>query len=204
MHSPLDLTTSWPLFLRMRTRAFREVRGAHPISRRLLPVASATLAHGPAANQNLSPVERAKILAATFGKAQRPGTLTALERARALAASIGGSQATTAASHFMDELDSNDFPPEARVRATNRENILRVAEETGAAIIARGVYCPPGKTPTTGEKRLCLAIEGPSELAVKAAKTEMLRTLNEETRTVAIKGRATYGKYSLISHPPPL
>ncbi|KAJ1457372.1 hypothetical protein M885DRAFT_132296 [Pelagophyceae sp. CCMP2097] len=87
----------------------------------------------------------------------------------------------------------------------------RVQEETGAAIIQRGAFFAPGRVPELGEKRLYLAIEGPSDLCVKAAKAEMLRILNEETMAAALgrgRGRGTgrgagnsdaqMGKYSLI------
>ena len=49
--------------------------------------------------------------------------------------------------HFYGELDINDFPGEARYRATHRDQILRVQEDTGCAVISRGQYIQPGKTP---------------------------------------------------------
>ncbi|KAJ8601131.1 hypothetical protein CTAYLR_008833 [Chrysophaeum taylorii] len=164
-------------------------------------LALAALSRGVANTKNLTPVERAKILAATFGKTQPKAGATALERARALAASTGGSNHQT---HFSDELDINDFPPEARLRATHRENILRIGEETGAALISRGVFVPQGKVPPPGEKRLHLVIEANDEIAVKAAKAEMLRLLNDETRNAALglsrraASNFAFGKYSLI------
>lgn len=191
----------------------------------LLPEAAqqtiAALSQETARTKNLTPVERAKILAATFGKggnaAVGKGLVgsnvnAALEQARALAASIGGGgvaqRSSNNANHFTDELDINDYPPEARLRATHRESINRISEETGAAIIHRGSYCAPGKQLPVGEKRLHVVIEASSELSVQNAKAELLRVLNEELRNVSLGlgrgGRAAhgltnnFGKYALI------
>ena len=188
----------------------------------------------------LSPLERAKMLAARFGKDAGGGARgvglpmhgvqaagldgvvgphnAALARARALAAQLGGpnfkSQGVVHAptvlssappTHFSEELDINDYPGEARYRATHRDQILRVQEETGTAIISRGQYVAPGKPPDPSVKRLYLAIEGKDELSIKAAKAEMKRLLNEETMSLAASGGrrgqsalANFGKYSLI------
>ena len=117
---------------------------------------------------------------------------------------LGGVQ-TLPGGHCYDELDVNDYPGEARYRATHRDNILRVQEETGCAIIARGQYIAPGKTPEPGQKRLYLALEAKDELSIKHAKAELKRLLDEETRELATSGgkrgrdaMANYGKYSLI------
>jgi ATP-dependent RNA helicase DDX46/PRP5 len=103
-----------------------------------------------------------------------------------------------------DELDINDYPGEARLRATNRDVLLRVQEETGAALINRGVFVAPGTQPPPGQRRLYLAIEGQDARAVALAKAEMKRVLNEETLNLAAGGSrsqsamANYGKYSLV------
>ncbi|KAK7239140.1 helicase [Aureococcus anophagefferens] len=117
---------------------------------------------------------------------------------------LGGVQ-TLPGGHCYDELDVNDYPGEARYRATHRDNILRVQEETGCAIIARGQYIAPGKAPEPGQKRLYLALEAKDELSIKHAKAELKRLLDEETRELATSGgkrgrdaMANYGKYSLI------
>ncbi|KAH8067932.1 helicase [Aureococcus anophagefferens] len=117
---------------------------------------------------------------------------------------LGGVQ-TLPGGHCYDELDVNDYPGEARYRVTHRDNILRVQEETGCAIIARGQYIAPGKAPEPGQKRLYLALEAKDELSIKHAKAELKRLLGEETRELATSGgkrgrdaMANYGKYSLI------
>jgi ATP-dependent RNA helicase DDX46/PRP5 len=45
-----------------------------------------------------------------------------------------------------------------------------ISETTGAALITKGVYVPPGRQPPEGERKIYLLIEGPSELSVKHAK----------------------------------
>ena len=90
------------------------------------------------------------------------------------------------------------------MRATNRDVLLRVQEETGAALINRGVFVAPGTQPPPGQRRLYLAIEGQDARAVALAKAEMKRVLNEETLNLAAGGSrsqsamANYGKYSLV------
>ena len=172
---------------------------------------------------HLSPVERAKALAARFGRvpivAARQAAPAAsphdaaLARARALAAGMTGAPPSTApvltpaqlsGETAYDELDINDYPGEARLRATNRDVLLRVQEETGAALINRGVFVAPGTQPPPGQRRLYLAIEGQDARAVALAKAEMKRVLNEETLNLAAGGSrsqsamANYGKYSLV------
>ena len=66
---------------------------------------------------------------------------------------------------------------------------LRVQEETGAALINRGVFVAPGTQPPPGQRRLYLAIEGQDARAVALAKAEMKRVLNEETLNLAAGGR---------------
>ena len=46
-----------------------------------------------------------------------------------------------------------------------------ITELTGAAVITRGLFTPPGKAVAIeGERKLYLLIEGPTELSVKRAK----------------------------------
>ncbi|KAH8085592.1 helicase [Aureococcus anophagefferens] len=142
---------------------------------------------------------RARALAAQMGGAAPP----VLQPAAPAAIPVLGGVQTLPGGHCYDELDVNDYPGEARYRATHRDNILRVQEETGCAIIARGQYIAPGKAPEPGQKRLYLALEAKDELSIKHAKAELKRLLDEETRELATSGgkrgrdaMANYGKYS--------
>ncbi|KAH8058982.1 helicase [Aureococcus anophagefferens] len=101
---------------------------------------------------------------------------------------LGGVQ-TLPGGHCYDELDVNDYPGEARYRATHRDNILRVQEETGCAIIARGQYIAPGKAPEPGQKRLYLALEAKDELSIKHAKAELALLGDARARDVRRQAR---------------
>ncbi|KAJ1926219.1 pre-mRNA processing RNA-helicase, partial [Linderina pennispora] len=79
------------------------------------------------------------------------------------------------------ELDINDYHQKARWRATNRETLSRIIEQTGAAITTRGVFVPQGKTAPEGERKLYLSIEADSERAVELARNELKRILTEAT-----------------------
>lgn len=61
----------------------------------------------------------------------------------------------------------------------------------------KGVYCPPGKNPPPGERRLYLLIEGPSDEAVANAKTELKKLLEAVMLTIKPERRQP-GKYSVL------
>ncbi|KAF4141779.1 Helicase conserved C-terminal domain [Phytophthora infestans] len=98
--------------------------------------------------------------------------------------------------HFVEELEINDYPQQARWRVTQKEASDSVAELTGAAVIARGSYIPAGRKPNPSERKLHLAIEGPTQASVIDARRELQRILDETTMQVGLGGDK-YGKYSL-------
>ncbi|KAG7396660.1 putative ATP-dependent RNA helicase ddx46 [Phytophthora boehmeriae] len=98
--------------------------------------------------------------------------------------------------HFVEELEINDYPQQARWRVTQKEASDSVAELTGVAVIARGSYIPPGRKPNPSERKLYLAIEGPTQASVLDARRELQRILDETTMQVGL-GSDKYGKYSL-------
>ncbi|XP_013873855.1 putative ATP-dependent RNA helicase DDX46 [Austrofundulus limnaeus] len=81
---------------------------------------------------------------------------------------------------YEEELEINDFPQTARWKVTSKEALQRIGEYSEAAITIRGTYFPPGKEPKEGERKIYLAIESASELAVQKAKTEITRLIKEE------------------------
>jgi len=81
---------------------------------------------------------------------------------------------------FEEELEINDFPQQARWKVTSKEAMSQISEYSEAGITVRGQYYGPGKTPPEGERKLFLAIESTSELAVQKAKVEITRLLKEE------------------------
>ncbi|XP_040200700.1 LOW QUALITY PROTEIN: probable ATP-dependent RNA helicase DDX46 [Rana temporaria] len=89
---------------------------------------------------------------------------------------------------YEEELEINDFPQTARWKVTSKEALQRISEYSEAAITIRGTYFPPGKDPKEGERKIYLAIESASELAVQKAKAEITRLIKEELiRLVCVK-----------------
>ncbi|KAF0701366.1 Aste57867_8147 [Aphanomyces stellatus] len=118
------------------------------------------------------------------------------ERARLVADTLVGPSNAGTQNHFRDELEINDYPQQARWKVVQKESSDLVADLTGAAVICRGTYVPPGRKPNLGERKLYLAIEGSSRQSVQDAKRELQRILDEKTMEVGIDDRK-YGKYSI-------
>ena len=103
--------------------------------------------------------------------------------------------------YFADELDINDYPPQARRKISIRSTIEDITDRTGVAVISRGIFIPPGKKidSTTGERRLHLVIEGTNEMSVKQAKLEIQKILDDETIRLSNSGNvASMGRYSVL------
>ncbi|KAJ1438172.1 P-loop containing nucleoside triphosphate hydrolase protein [Ochromonadaceae sp. CCMP2298] len=175
----------------------------------------------PVVTADMTPLERARALAAQFSRKADTGSAgggvsvsgglgggvsvggggmgmggmgmgggDAVARAKAIALQMtaaaaglsrGGGSTSTGAEpeqHFSDELEINDYPPQARRKITNKNAIDDVIERTGVAIIARGSYIPPGKKLEAGERRLHLLIEGTSAMSVKQARLEIVKVKN--------------------------
>lgn len=101
---------------------------------------------------------------------------------------------------YEEELEINDFPQQARWRVTSKEALAQISEYSEAGITVRGTFCPPGKNPPEGERKLFLAIESTSELAVSKAKAEIIRLIREELvklRTSAGPAKAQ-GRYKVL------
>ncbi|KAK4316047.1 hypothetical protein Pmani_012753 [Petrolisthes manimaculis] len=110
-------------------------------------------------------------------------------------------EATEESHHkYEEELEINDFPQQARWRVTSKEALAQISEYSEAGITVRGTFCPPGKNPPEGERKLFLAIESTSELAVSKAKAEIIRLIREELvklRTSAGPVK-TQGRYKVL------
>lgn len=81
---------------------------------------------------------------------------------------------------YEEELEINDFPQQARWKVTSKEAMAQISEYSEAGITVRGTYYPPGKEPKGGDRKLYLAIESTSELAVSKARAEIIRLIKEE------------------------
>lgn len=78
-----------------------------------------------------------------------------------------------------------------------RDVVMGISEFTKAAIIAKGSYYPPGRNPPQGERKLYFFIEGETEAAVKAARKELRRSLDEHAAVAAPAEDSKYSKYRI-------
>ncbi len=83
---------------------------------------------------------------------------------------------------------------------TSKEALAQISEYSDAGITVRGTYFPPGKNPPEGERKLFLAIESTSELAVQKAKVEITRLLKEELMKIQTSGihHINKGRYKVL------
>lgn len=175
--------------------------------------------------EGLSPIEKAKLLAAQMmaqGRSAPPtiestlpplpvsgpiDTQAALARAKLLAATLvskplhssaesANPSGTASEGHFAGELEINDYPIEARKKATHRNTLDDIAERTGVNVISRGQYIDPTKPAKFGERKLYLLLEGTSELQVRQAKMEIKHILEEET--LKLGSAISSGRYSVV------
>lgn len=70
-------------------------------------------------------------------------------------------------------------------KITSREALAQVSEFSEAGVFVRGTYCAPGKKIADEERKLYLAIESTSEMAVSKARKEIVRILKEEMLRLA-------------------
>ena len=61
-----------------------------------------------------------------------------------------------------------------------QEALAQICEYSEAGITVRGTYFPPGKAPKEEERKLYLAIEATSDMAIQKAKKEVTRLIKEE------------------------
>jgi ATP-dependent RNA helicase DDX46/PRP5 len=102
------------------------------------------------------------------------------------------------ARHYEAELEINDFPQHARWKATHRDTLRDVAEATGAAVVTKGRYTRPGAAPPPGERKLYLEIQGATPEAVRAAKAELKKALEESTEKALRRDAPAAGRYSVM------
>ncbi|CAG7822357.1 unnamed protein product [Allacma fusca] len=102
---------------------------------------------------------------------------------------------------YEEELEINEFPQQARWRITSKETLAQIGDYSEAGITVRGTYVPTGKNPPEGERKLYLAIESMSDLAVSKAKSEICRILKEEMlriQTSAHHFMGSKGRYKVV------
>jgi ATP-dependent RNA helicase DDX46/PRP5 len=108
-----------------------------------------------------------------------------------------GKPVQMAPNHYLQELEINDYPREARWKVTQRETTSRLQDEFRTAVTLKGSYFGPGRSPGDGERKLYLHLEATSEQILKHCVMEIQRLLNEETLRVGAKGS---GSGSSSSH----
>ena len=77
--------------------------------------------------------------------------------------------------NYISEFVINDYSNQVRMILQKKETIDQVNDISGATIIQRGIFVPPGSKPPMGEKRLYFLIEGDSRLSVESAISQFQR-----------------------------
>lgn len=79
------------------------------------------------------------------------------------------------------ELEINDFVQKARHQVTMKSTLVAVTEETQVSVMVRGNYYAPGVRVPEADRKLYLALEGPSEEHIKRAKRMFKEVIEEAT-----------------------
>lgn len=98
---------------------------------------------------------------------------------------------------FFCELDINDFPQIVRWRTTHKDNVGHLQEYSGASVVIRGEYFPPGRVVEKGQRRLHVRIDADMYAAVDKARAEVRRLLHQFTVEAAAKGSIDFSRYEL-------
>ena len=100
--------------------------------------------------------------------------------------------------HFVEELEINDYPQQARWKVTQKETTSRLQDEFQTAVTLKGQYIESGKTPAEGERKLYLHLEAQSSQILQNCILEIKRLLNEETLRVGARSSGGGGRYSVL------
>jgi len=100
----------------------------------------------------------------------------------------------------VQRLEINDLPQKARWAVTNRTNIAKVLELTGASITTKGSHFQNGRLPGPGESRLHLLVEGETAAQVESAMRELRRLLSEasDAALTSLSREAPTGRYNVM------
>jgi len=100
-------------------------------------------------------------------------------------------------SHFVTEMEINDYPREARWKVTQKDTTSRLQDEFRTAVTLKGEYFAPNREPGKGERRLYLHLEATSDMVLKKTMQEIQRLLNEETLRVGARSGGGH-KYNVL------
>jgi len=111
----------------------------------------------------------------------------------------GGGTLSTGSNHFVEEIEINAYPREARWKVTQKETTVRLQDEFQTAVTLKGKYIAPSVQPEEGERRLYLHLEATSDRVLQTCIQEVRRLLNEETLRVGSKGLGGGGhRYNVL------
>lgn len=110
-----------------------------------------------------------------------------------------GSTLSTGSNHFVEEIEINAYPREARWKVTQKETTMRLQDEFQTAVTLKGKYIAQSAHPEEGERRLYLHLEATSDRVLQTCIQEVRRLLNEETLRVGSKGLGGGGhRYNVL------
>jgi len=98
---------------------------------------------------------------------------------------------------YSDELEINDYPQQAKRKVTQHDSLAPIMEFTGCGVTTKGHYYAPGVTPPLGERKLYLLIDGPSIDAVRSAKLELKRIMDEACLAHPTNSMQPGGRYQV-------
>lgn len=111
-----------------------------------------------------------------------------------------GRPVQTGPNHFVQELEINDYPREARWKVTQKDTTSRLQDEFQTAVTLKGEYFGSDREPGEDQRKLYLHLEATSERILANCVVEIRRLLNEETLRVGARGLSGSGhKYSVFS-----
>jgi ATP-dependent RNA helicase DDX46/PRP5 len=128
-----------------------------------------------------------------------PGMREALMRKAGMLPTESATMTSTGSNHFVEELEINDYPQQARWKVTQKDTTSRLQDEFQTAVTLKGQYIEPGKTPAEGERKLYLHLEAQSSMILQNCIVEIKRLLNEETLKVGARSLGGGGRYNVLS-----
>jgi ATP-dependent RNA helicase DDX46/PRP5 len=111
---------------------------------------------------------------------------------------LSSSFSSLGSNHFMEEIEINDYPREARWKVTQNSTAARLQDEFQTAMTLKGKYFAPNTQPADGERRLYLHLEASSVRTLQTAIQEVRRLLNEETLKVASRAPGSSHRYNVL------
>jgi ATP-dependent RNA helicase DDX46/PRP5 len=97
----------------------------------------------------------------------------------------------------VQRLEINDLHQRARWAVTNRTNIAKVLELTGASITTKGSFFETGRLPGHGESKLHIVVEGETPVQVENAMRELRRLLSDASDAALTTREAPTGRYKV-------